>query len=61
MVDNGDTAAEEPLKEDIQLEKLGHFNDDLIFKFRKGEHIKVFTYFKNFYVHRMGFVGQQKK
>lgn len=46
---------------DIDLSKIGFFNDQGNFYLRRGDHSKIFTYFKNFYIHRMQFVGSQKK
>lgn len=43
------------------MEKLGFFDDNLVFYLGKGGHQKVFTYFKNFYIHRVQFIGLHKK
>jgi hypothetical protein len=46
---------------DFDLSKLGFFDEEGRFFLRKGDHGKLFTYFKNFYIHRVGYVGGQKK
>jgi hypothetical protein len=35
---NGDEAAEQPLKDDISVDQLGRFDDNLKFYLRKGSH-----------------------
>lgn len=53
----GDQPAENPADD---VSKYGFFEEDT-FYIRKGTGKKIFTHFKNFYVHRMHFVGLQKK
>lgn len=60
---DGDEAAERPSvppKEHhpIDVSKLGFYEgEDGIFHLRKGDHKKLFTHFKNFYVHRVQYIG----
>jgi hypothetical protein len=54
----GDEAAEHP---EVSVEQLGQFDDNLRFNLRKGSHQRVFTHFKNFYIHRVHHVGKIKK
>ena len=51
----GDQPAENPSAA-ADVSKYGFFEDD-VFYLRKGDAKKVFTLFKNFYVHRMHHVG----
>lgn len=44
----------------IDVSKLGLFEND-VFYLKRGDHKKVFTYFKAFFVHRVQYVGTQKK
>jgi hypothetical protein len=41
---------------DIDITKLGFFLNGK-FMLNKGDHKKLFTYFKDFYVHRVQFIG----
>lgn len=43
------------------MEKLGMFNDHDRFFLHKGDHTKIFTHFKNFYVHKIQHAGSIKK
>lgn len=58
---HGEEAAERPEDEEFDVKKLGFFDSEGQFWIRKGEQSKLFTHFKNFYVHRIGHVGQMKK
>ena len=46
---------------DMDLTKLGFFDEEGKFFLKKGDHKKLFTYFKNFYIHRVQHVGAAKK
>jgi hypothetical protein len=50
VVEEGEDAAPTT---DIDLTKLGFFAENGIFYLRKGDHKKLFTYFKSFYIHRV--------
>lgn len=53
----GDQPAEQPNDE---FSKLGFFSEERFF-LKRGLHNALFTHFKNFYVHRMQFVGGVQK
>ena len=54
---DGDEAAEKPIIHDkVDVSKLGFFEGPK-FLLKKGDHKKLFTHFKSFYVHRVQFVG----
>lgn len=40
---------------------MGFFDENMLFKLRKGDHKRLFTYFKNFYINRVQHVGSVKK
>jgi len=44
----------------MEVTKLGFFESDR-FYLRKDSHKKIFTHFKSFYVHRVQYVGLNKK
>lgn len=46
---------------DIQVDKCGFFDEDIVFYLRKGDHQRLFTYFKNFYIHRIQNIGNIKR
>lgn len=50
---DGDEPAEQPNDE---FSKLAFFHEDK-FYLKRGTHNAIFTHFKNFYIHRMQFVG----
>jgi hypothetical protein len=41
----------------IDVGSLGYFDEKNVFSLKKGDHSKIFTHFKPFYVHRVQFVG----
>lgn len=50
----GDEAAERP---NINMEKLGLFDELKKFHLKTGGHSRVFAHFKNLYVNKVQFVG----
>ena len=58
LVADGDQPAENPSANDVS--KFGFFEENT-FYIRKGDGKKIFTLFKNFYVHRMHHVGSTKR
>lgn len=55
--EEGDRSADRPANDSA---KLGFFEEDR-FYLRKNGHSAVFAHFKNFYVHRIQYMGQIKK
>jgi hypothetical protein len=55
----GDQPAENP-SATSDIARYGFYEEDT-FYIRKGYGKKIFTHFKNFYVHRMHYVGLEKK
>lgn len=55
--DEESSAADRPNDE---ISRLGFYRDDR-FYLKQGGHSKVFTHFKNFYVHRVQHVGLNKQ
>jgi hypothetical protein len=57
MIPEGEHAAEKPsFREPLDVSNLGFFEGNRFF-LHKGDHKKLFTYFKVFYVHRVQFIG----
>lgn len=59
LVADGDQPAENPSAAN-DVSKFGFFEENT-FYIRKGDGKKIFTLFKNFYVHRMHHVGSTKR
>lgn len=57
---DGDIAAEKP-KQELTMDKLGCFNQEGKFFLKSGSHRKIFTHFKNLYIHRVQHQGTMKK
>jgi hypothetical protein len=56
--EEGDEETAPPTNDtEFDVTKLGIFDESGKFYLKKGGHSRLFAYFKNFYVHRMQFVG----
>jgi len=59
--EDGDEAAERPSRPaDSDISRVGFFEGET-FYLRRGDHKKLFAHFKNFYIHRVQFVGLHQK
>ena len=52
---------EEKNSQEVNLEKMGEFDEDGKFKIRQRDQRKVGVHFKNLYINRVQYIGQQKK